>query len=140
EIEIIFGDLNHVDLVGQAVEGVELVFQMAAPVHEGGEAPEIAGRWAQPSENLQLLMAACQAKVRRLIFASSCSVYGRTESFPVSEDDWALPDSGEGFAKLAGELQCIGFTALYGLETARLRYAHVYGPRQRPTCQYAQPV
>jgi len=51
-----------------------------------------------------------------------------------------LPDSCEGFAKLAGELQCIGFTALYGLETVRLRYAHVFGPRQCPTSQYAQPV
>src|SRR5947207_7881248 len=64
EIEIIFGDLNNADLVLQAVQGVDLLFQLAAPSDASYEGPEVAVRWAHPSENLQVLRAACVAKVR----------------------------------------------------------------------------
>lgn len=140
DIEIIFGDVNQSDLLCQATEGVELFFQFAMPSHDALGAPESAAHWAQPSESLQCLIAACAAKVRRVIYASSCSVYGQNAASPLTEDDWALPDTGAGFAKLSGELQCIGFTALYGLETVRLRLSHTFGPRQGPTNPCAQEV
>jgi UDP-glucose 4-epimerase len=140
DIEIIFGDLNQSDVLGQATQGIELFFQFAMPSHDTQDTPESAAHWAQPSECLQCLVAACAAKVRRLIYASSCSVYGQNAASPLTEDDWALPDTGAGFAKLAGELQCIGFTALYGLETVRLRLSHTFGPRQGPPNPHAQEV
>jgi UDP-N-acetylglucosamine/UDP-N-acetyl-alpha-D-glucosaminouronate 4-epimerase len=140
QIEIIFGDLNDRELLREALDGVELLFQMAAPSYEAQETPSLSARWACPAENLQALTAASAAKVRRFIYASSCRVYGHAEGSCVTEGDCALPDSSYGFAKLAGELQCIGFTALYGLDTVRLRYAETFGPRQCPTSTYAQEV
>src|SRR6266568_4566770 len=140
DVEIIFGDLDDEALLRQALEGVDLVFQMTKPADGGDELPNAAAKWSFPSENLRVLTAARQANVRRLIFASSCSVYEPSHAGRLAENSWLLPDTAAGFAKLSGELQCIGFTALYGLETVRLRYAHVFGPRQCPTSADAQAV
>lgn len=135
DAEIVFGDLNNRDLLQQVVQGVDVFFQMAAPAPDLADAPELAAKWAHPSETLHALMAAFRAKVRRLIYASSCSVYSRS---PMKEDGWVVPETSYGMAKLAGELQCIGFTSLYGLETVRLRYADTYGVRQCSTSPYAR--
>jgi len=138
EIEVVFGDLNNPDVLREAVAGVERLFHLAGPPWTAEDLADPAARWAYPSETLQVLMAAREAGVRRLIYASSCGVYGSTGALAVKEDDWVLPESPYGFAKLAGELQCIGFTSLYGLETVRLRYSEIFGPRQCPTSPYAQ--
>jgi UDP-glucose 4-epimerase len=138
EIEILFGDLHNPDLMRQAVQGAELVFHCAIPSWSAYETPELAARWAFPSETLQALIAARQAGVRRFIYASSCNIYGYSDAPTQNEEDWLLPETSYGFAKLSGELQCIGFTSLYGLETVRLRYSEAFGPRQCPTGPYAQ--
>lgn len=130
EIEIVFGDLNDTVATRQAMEGVNLLFQLAAPVCEDWESPNAASKWASPAENLNALEAAREAKVRRVIFASSCSVYGQSDAACLTEDGWALPSTPDGFAKLACEFQCLGFTSLFGLETVRLRYGDCFGPRQ----------
>ena len=138
EIEILFGDLHNPDLLHHALQGVEVVFHLAVPTWGAYETPDLAGRWAYPSETLQALIAARQAGARRFIYASSCNVYGYSDAPTLNEEDWLLPESSYGFAKLAGELQCIGFTSLYGLETVRLRFSETFGPRQCPTGPYAQ--
>ncbi|MCI0682562.1 MAG: NAD-dependent epimerase/dehydratase family protein [Gemmataceae bacterium] len=137
EAEIVFGDLNNRDLLQQVVQGVEVFFQLTAPAPNVADAPELAAKWAHPSETLHALMAGFRAKVRRFVYASSCNVYGRS---PMKEDSWVVPDSAYGMAKLAGELQCVGFTSLYGMETVRLRYSETYGMRQSPASPYAQTI
>jgi UDP-glucose 4-epimerase len=79
---------------------------------------------------LHVLVAARDAGVKRLLYASSAAVYGPPNGSRRREDEAAQPLSPYGVAKLAGEQQCVGFTGLYGLETVRLRYFSVFGPRQ----------
>jgi UDP-glucose 4-epimerase len=130
EVEIIFGDLNDTEVLRQAMTGVDLLFQLASSPYEDCESLRTAPRWACPSENLNALAAAREAKVRRVVFASSCSVYGQVASACLAEDGWVRPTTADGFAKLACEMQCLGFTMLFGLESVRLRYADCFGPRQ----------
>jgi UDP-glucose 4-epimerase len=75
--------------------------------------------------------------VRRLIFASSCEVYGRVHFSSLSESSFFRPGSPAGITKLAEEEQCVAFTRLHGLETVCLRYFNVFGPRQLPATPYA---
>jgi UDP-glucose 4-epimerase len=86
---------------------------------------------------LTVLDAARNAGVRRVVYASSSSVYGGAELKPTPESAPLLPRSPYAVSKLAGEHYCRVFTELYGIETFALRYFNVYGPRQRPDSQYA---
>jgi nucleoside-diphosphate-sugar epimerase len=86
---------------------------------------------------LNLLWAAAEAKVKRLVFASSSSVYGDEPGLPKREGAEGKPLSPYAASKLAGELYCRVFSAAYGLETVSLRYFNVFGPRQDPFSQYA---
>ncbi len=139
DIQFIFGDLSNRDLLQQATSGVDLLFHLATPPWESYDPPgDINAKWACATGTLQVLNAARAAKVRRVIYASSCKIYGHTNAPCLKEDDAVLPDSSYGFAKLMGEMQCLGFTSLYGLETVRLRYSNTFGPRQCPTSPYAQ--
>jgi UDP-glucose 4-epimerase len=85
-------------------------------------------------------MAAREAGVRRFVFASSGSVYGPGRTAELKESDPLMPVSPYGFAKQTGENQCAGFTLLYGLETVRLRYFNVFGPRQSATTPYCPAI
>jgi UDP-glucose 4-epimerase len=89
---------------------------------------------------LNLLTAARDAKVRRLVYAGSSSVYGRTVGLPKRETMEASPVSPYAVSKLAGEQYCRSFTELYGFETVILRYFNVFGPRQNPKSEYAAVV
>ena len=86
---------------------------------------------------LTVLKAALDAGVRRVVHASSSSVYGGAAPLPTSEDAPLRPRSPYAVSKLAAEEYCRVFTELYGLETVALRYFNVYGPRQRPDATYA---
>jgi len=87
-----------------------------------------------------VLKAAVDAGVRRVIYASSSSVYGIAEAFPTPESAATLPRSPYATTKLAGEHYCRVFADVYGLETISLRYFNAYGPRQRPDSAYAAVV
>jgi UDP-glucose 4-epimerase len=89
---------------------------------------------------LQLLVAAREAKVRRVVYASSSSVYGDSPVLPKVEDQTPAPISPYAVAKLAAELYCRMYTRLYGLETVSLRYFNVFGPKQSPESKYAAVV
>jgi len=97
--------------------------------------------WAAHEVNatgtLRLLLAAREAGVRRVVYASSSSVYGNQETLPLDEAMRPVPLSPYAVSKLAGEQYCRVFAALYGLETVSLRYFNVFGPRQDPVSRYA---
>jgi UDP-glucose 4-epimerase len=86
---------------------------------------------------LNVLLAARDAKVRRVVYAASSSAYGKSQRLPKRETDPTLPMSPYAVAKLAGEQYCAAFTEVYGLETVRLRYFNIFGPRQPPGSPYS---
>jgi UDP-glucose 4-epimerase len=86
---------------------------------------------------LNVLLAARDEGVRRVVFASSSSVYGANPTLPKSEDLATMPISPYAVAKLAGEGYCRSFWKVYGLETVCLRYFNIFGPRQDPLSQYS---
>jgi len=124
--------------VRDAVEGVDIVFHQAAhrAVLRSVEDP-LATDAANVHGTLTLLKAAADAGVRRVVYASSSSVYGGAEALPTPETAPTLPRSPYAVSKLAGEHYCRVFAELYGLQTISLRYFNVYGPRQRPDSAYA---
>lgn len=138
EIELIEGSLIDPETVKRAVEGVEFVFHQGAipSVIRSVEDP-LTTHQVNVTGTLLLLLAARDAKVRRVVFASSSSVYGDTPTLPKREDMTPNPKSPYALSKLAGEHLCRLFWELYGLETVSLRYFNIFGPRQDPTSQYA---
>jgi UDP-glucose 4-epimerase len=136
--ELVPGDVADEDVVQEAIAGVEVVFHQAAhrAVLRSVEHPLATDR-ANTRGTLTVLKAASDAGVRRVVFASSSSVYGSASQAPVSETAAPKPRSPYAVSKLAGEHYCRVFTELYGLETVALRYFNVYGPRQRPDSAYA---
>ncbi|MGB3305724.1 MAG: SDR family oxidoreductase [Thermomicrobiales bacterium] len=138
DFEFIQGDLRNEDDVRLAVAGVDLVF------HEGalGSVPRsIADPRTSFDVNvtgtLNLLVAARDAGVRRVVYASSSSVYGDTTVSPKHEGLTPNPLSPYAISKLSAEQLCGVFTRVYGLETVALRYFNVFGPHQNPISQYA---
>ena len=137
-VQIIRGDLRNFEAVRAAVEGVEVVF------HQGALA-SVPRSIADPVTSLEIningtqnvLQAARDAGVRRVVYASSSSIYGNTPTLPKHEQMQPHPVSPYGIHKLTGELLCEVFTSIYGLETVALRYFNVFGPRQDPTSEYA---
>jgi len=138
EFEFIEGDLRNPDDLRRAVDGVDLIF------HEGalGSVPRsIADPRTSLDVNvtgtLNLLVAARDAGVRRVVYASSSSVYGDTVISPKHEGLTPNPLSPYAITKLSAEQLCGVFTRVYGLETVALRYFNVFGPYQNPFSQYA---
>src|SRR5205823_8020366 len=86
---------------------------------------------------LHVLQASREGGVRRVVYAASSSAYGASIKLPKSESDPTLPLSPYAAAKLAAEHYCAAFSEVYGLETVRLRYFNIYGPRQMPDSPYA---
>jgi nucleoside-diphosphate-sugar epimerase len=136
--EYISGDLRNFDEVKEAVAGVEVVF------HQGAIA-SVPRSIADPVTSLEtningtqnVLIAARDIGVRRVVYASSSAVYGDTPTLPKHEDMPANPTSPYAVHKLTGELLCAVFTRIYKLETVALRYFNVFGPRQDPASEYA---
>jgi UDP-glucose 4-epimerase len=137
-IEIIPGDVTDQETVHIAMREIEIVFHQAALASVPRSiADPMATHNACVNGTLHVLQAAREAKVRRVVYAASSSAYGNTERLPKTETDPTNPLSPYAVAKLAGEHYCAAFTNVYGLETVRLRYFNVFGPRQTPDSPYA---
>jgi UDP-glucose 4-epimerase len=146
DIELIVGDVADLALVRELVEGVGVVFHFAAVPPDEFPVNPSGFPWQCDVGTAHVLIASRDLHVRRLIYASSTQVYGRApESMsdqPVlrAETDAAAPVSLFAQAKLSGEQSCTAFTMHYGLETVRLRYSNIYGPRQSPSSPHARIV
>jgi nucleoside-diphosphate-sugar epimerase len=133
KFELVEADLR-VDAIAPLLDGVDVVFHQAAQ-------PGVRLSWADgfadyDGHNVlatqRLLEAAKAADIRRVVNASSSSVYGNAPAYPTTEDDLPRPHSPYGVTKLAAEHLCNLYAANWGLSTVSLRYFTVYGPRQRP--------
>ncbi|MBI3411171.1 MAG: SDR family NAD(P)-dependent oxidoreductase [Planctomycetes bacterium] len=134
-IHLFRGDVTDRPLMREAMKGVHCVYHLAGPLLErDGDPMEIHHSGA--TGTLSVLMAARQAHVRRAICASSCMVYGTGRQEPRREDEALQPLTPYAVAKWTAEQQCLSVFAMDGLETVRLRYFHVYGPRQNPKSLY----
>ena len=138
EVELINASINDAAVLNRAVQGVELVFHEAA-------IPSVPRSVQQPREThdasvngtFNLLLAARDAGVRRVVYAASSSAYGDQLESPKVESMRPDPLSPYAAAKLVGEYYCQVFTRSYNLETVSLRYFNVFGPRQDPSSQYS---
>jgi nucleoside-diphosphate-sugar epimerase len=137
-VEFIHGDLADLDVARRAVDGVDYVLHQAAipSVPRSVEDP-IASNRANIDGSLNLLVAARDAGVRRVVYAGSSSAYGNTQELPKVETMPTAPLSPYALQKLVAERYCQLFTALYGLETVTIRYFNVFGPRQDPSSPYS---
>lgn len=136
--EFIEGDLQDANIVARAVAGVDVVFHQAAlaSVPLSIERP-VASHHACVTATVVLLDECRKAKVRRVVLAASSSAYGDAPEMPKRETQLPQVLSPYAAAKLAGELYAEAFAASYGLETVRLRYFNVFGPRQDPNSPYS---
>ncbi len=138
QIELVEGDLRDPDAVAQAVNGVDLVFhQGALPSVPRSVADPLTSHEVNSTGTLRLLLAARDAGVRRVVVASSSSVYGDTPTLPKVEMMATSPRSPYAISKLASEQYAGSFAQLFDLETVALRYFNVFGPRQDPYSSYA---
>lgn len=137
-VDFVQASLNDEAAVKQALEDVELVFHEAAipSVPRSVENPRETHE-ACVDATFSLLLAARNAKVRRVVYAASSSAYGDQPTLPKSEEMRPDPLSPYAVAKLVGEYYCQVFYRSYGLETVALRYFNVFGPRQDPSSQYS---
>ena len=140
-LDVIEADIRDRSAVEAAVRGVEVVFHEAAlaSVPRSVDDP-VSSNEVNVGGTLNVLMAARAAGVRRVVFASSSSVYGDTPELPKREDMKPSPASPYAVGKLAAENYCGVFSSLFDLECVSLRYFNVFGPRQDPSSQYAAVV
>lgn len=138
EFEMVDGDLRHPDAVARAVNGIDLVYHQAALASVPRSIADPQSTFAvNVTGTLNLLVAARDAHVRRVVFASSSSVYGDSLVSPKQEELTPSPLSPYAISKLSGEQLCTVFNQLYDIETVSLRYFNVFGPRQDPDSPYA---
>ena len=138
DIELVEGDISDLEVVRAACQDVELVFHEAALASvPRSVADPLSTHRVCATGTLHVLMAAREAGVRRVIYAASSSAYGDTPTLPKRESDPPRPLSPYAVAKLVGENYCSVFFNVYGLETVRLRYFNVFGPRQPPGGPYS---
>jgi nucleoside-diphosphate-sugar epimerase len=138
KIDFLEGDLADEAIARRAVESVELVYHQAA-------LPSVPRSVSNPREThlasveatFNLLLAAKESRVRRVVYAASSSAYGDQPTLPKIESMRPEPLSPYAAAKLVGEYYCQVFTRSYGLETICLRYFNVFGPRQDPGSPYS---
>jgi nucleoside-diphosphate-sugar epimerase len=137
-IGVIEGDIRYLNVVQEAVKGVDFVIHLAAlPSVQRSVRTPIESNDVNVDGTLNLLIAARDAGVRRVVYGASSSAYGNSEVLPKVETMVADPLSPYAVNKFTGELYCKVFTRVYGLETVSLRYFNVFGPRQDPTSQYS---
>lgn len=141
KIELIEGDIRDKNTLGKAMKSIDFVLHQAAlrSVTRSVEDP-FETHDVNATGTLNLLIAAKEAGVKRVIYASTCAAYGDAKTFPQKETDSTAPISPYGASKLAGEQYCGVFAKTLGLETVALRYFNVYGPRQNPESKYSSVV
>ena len=131
--EIIRGDICDRATVVRAMSGIRVVFHLAAlPSVPKSVADPLNSHDINVNGTLNVLIAARDARVQRVVFSSSSAVYGDSPELPKREDMTPAPISPYGLHKLVGEQYGALFTRTYGLQTVCLRYFNVYGPRQDP--------
>ena len=137
-IELIEGDLRDPSTVRQAVQNVDCVLHQAAiaSVQRSVDDP-LEAHAVNVTGTLNLRVAAQEAGVRRIVYASSAAVYGDSPALPKQESMLPHPKSPYAVTKVSGEHYCRAFTEVYGLETVCLRYFNIFGPRQDPRSDYA---
>ena len=136
--ELIEGDLGDLKVAQAATAGMDYVLHQAAipSVPRSVDDPITSNR-ANIDATLNVLVAARDAHVKRVVYAGSSSAYGDTPTLPKREDMPTRPLSPYALQKLVGEQYMQMFTALYGLETVTIRYFNVFGPRQDPSSPYS---
>jgi nucleoside-diphosphate-sugar epimerase len=131
-------DILDLDAIRQACEGVDYVLHQAAiPSVPKSVLDPLGSNRANADGTLNVLVAARDAKVKRVVYAASSSAYGDTPTLPKHEAMNPNPISPYAVAKLTGEYYLISFFRCYGLETVSLRYFNIFGPRQDPSSQYS---
>ena len=142
EVEIVEGELRSYERVHNAVRKADVVYHLGAlgSVPRSVQDP-LTSSAVNVEGTLNVLLAARDEGVRRVVFSSSTSVYGSSRQLPTPEEEPCDPISPYGVAKLAAERYCISFSRVYeSFETVVLRYFNVFGPRQSPFSQYAAAV
>jgi nucleoside-diphosphate-sugar epimerase len=141
DVEIVEGELRSYERVHAAVRGAEIVFhQGALPSVPRSVQDPLTTSAVNVEGTLNVLLAARDEGIRRVVFASSSSVYGNSGELPRVETANPDPISPYGVSKLAAERYCVSFSRVYPLETVALRYFNVFGPNQDPGSQYAAVV
>jgi UDP-glucose 4-epimerase len=141
DVEVVEGELRSYERVHAATRGVEVVFhQGALPSVPRSVQDPLTTSAVNVEGTLNVLLAARDEGVRRVVCASSSSVYGNSGELPRFETAHPDPISPYGVSKLAAERYCVSFSRVYPLETVALRYFNVFGPNQDPTSQYAAVV
>lgn len=141
DVEVVEGELRSYERVHNAVRGVEVVFhQGALPSVPRSVQDPLTTNAVNVEGTLNVLLAARDEGIRRVVFASSSSVYGDTPALPQQESSAPNPIAPYGVAKLAAERYCSTFSRVYDIETVALRYFNVFGPRQNPLSEYAAVV
>jgi UDP-glucose 4-epimerase len=132
EAQLIVGDVRDTSIVEQAVNGVEVVFHLAASV---GNTRSIEHPIIDAETNvlgtLNVLEAARRNRIRKIVFSSSAGIFGELKTLPIREDHGVEPDSPYGATKLCAEKLCLAYAKLYALEAICLRYFNVFGVNQR---------
>jgi nucleoside-diphosphate-sugar epimerase len=137
-VEIIEADLSHEGVAESACHDIDTIFHLAAaPSVEKSVSDPLLTQQNGEIATLRLLRAALSAKVKRIIFASSCSVYGRSSQSPIVENIPLQPQSPYAASKAACEGYLQAFSECFGLQTVSLRFFNVYGPGQQRTSAYA---
>jgi nucleoside-diphosphate-sugar epimerase len=138
DVDVVEGDIQSYERVNRAVDGCDVVLHQAAlPSVPRSIQDPLTSNATNVTGTLNVLLAARDHHVQRLVLASSSSVYGASPKMPKHEDDPTLPISPYAAAKLAAEHYARSFHRVYGIETVVLRYFNVFGPRQDPTSQYS---
>ena len=137
-VDFLEGDLADLPVAKRAVDGMDYVLHQAAiPSVPRSVADPITSNRANVTASLNILVAAREAGVKRLVYAGSSSVYGDTPTLPKREDMRPSPLSPYALQKVVAEQYCQMFTGLYGFETVAIRYFNVFGPRQDPGSPYS---
>ncbi len=138
EVEVVEGDAQSYERASRSVRGCETVFHLAAlPSVPRSVQDPLTSHHANVTATLNMLLAARDAGVRRVLYSSSSSVYGANMEMPKREAMTPLPISPYAVSKLAGEGYCRVFGEVYGLEAVAIRLFNVFGPRQDPRSNYA---
>src|SRR5258707_3170051 len=142
DVEVVEGELRSYERVHNAVRGVDVVFHLGAlgSVPRSVQDP-LTSSAVNVEGTLNVLLAARDEGVQRVVYSSSTSVYGSTRELPTTEESAPDPISPYAVAKLAAERYCVSFSRVYeSFESVVLRYFNVFGPRQSPFSQYAAAI
>jgi len=141
DIELIRDDIRDIEAIRKAAKGMEYILHQAAlrSVPKSVDNPTLTND-INVNGTLNVFIAAKEAGIKRVVYASSSSVYGDCEAFPEREDYKPSPISPYAVSKLTGEYYGYTFTKTFGLEVTSLRYFNVFGPRQNPESKYSAVV